>query len=96
MKTFMCKLPFRVYNTELNKYTTLHAGSCFVSLSDGQANEEGMLLLHGIDADNDKKMWIYKPVFQRYFKPAPAYVQSQGATHPFIQKPQTMLEALYL
>lgn len=35
MNTFICKSPFQVYNTVLNKHTVIHTGACFISLSDG-------------------------------------------------------------
>lgn len=95
MTVFMCKSPFQAYNTELNKHTTIHTGACFISLSDGQANEAGLLLLHGITADNDKKMWIHEHVFKKYFESALTPAEFQDADKLLIPERQTMLEALY-
>ncbi len=94
MKTFICKSPFQAYNTVLNKHTTIHTGACFISISDGKANDEGLLLLHGITADDDKKMWIRESVFQEYFELTPTPVEFQSDKPP-IPGRQTMLEALY-
>lgn len=95
MKTFMCTSPFQAYNTELNQHTTIHTGACFISFSDGKANEEGLLLLHGITADDDKKMWIREHVFNEYFEPTFTPIEFQNADKPPIPRRQTMLEALY-
>ena len=95
MKTFMCSTPFQAYNTELNEHTTIHTGACFISLSDGQANEQGLLLLHGITADDDKKMWIREHVFKEYFEPTLTPPEFQNADKQPIPGRQTMLEALY-
>lgn len=89
MKTFICKSPFQAYNTVLNKHTVIHTGACFVSESDGNANEDGLLLLHGITADDDKKMWIREHVFHEYFEEVPTPIDV------FIPNKQTMFEALY-
>lgn len=95
MKTFMCHTPFQAYNTELNKYTTIHTGACFISQSDGQANEQGLLLLHGITADDDKKIWIREHVFKEYFELTLTPPEFQNTDKPPIPRRQTMLEALY-
>jgi polyphosphate kinase len=95
MKTFICKSPFQAYNTVLNKHTVIHTGACFISLSDGKANEQGLLLLHGITADDDKKMWVREHVFKEYFEPTVTPVEFQDVEKLPIPARQTMLEALY-
>lgn len=94
MKTFMCTSPFQAYNTKLNKHTTIHTGACFISLSNGKANNENMLLLHGITADDDKKMWVRKSVFEEYFEETPTEPALLAGYKPPLYG-QTMLEALY-
>ncbi len=95
MKTFICKHPFQAYNTALNKYTTIHTGACFVSLSDGQPNNDCMLLLFGITADDDKKMWIAEKVFKEYFEETTTDAALQSGYKPPLHG-QTVYEALYL
>lgn len=96
MKCFICTSPFQAYNTELNKHITIHTGACFVHLDNGRANDQGLLLLYGITADDDKKMWVQENVFKEYFEETivPAEIAANGV-HPYIASRQTMLEALY-
>ena len=95
MKTYICVSPFQAYNTVLNKHSTIHTGACFVHMEDGKPNEQGLLLLYGITADDDKKMWIRQHVFQEYFQEMLTPDEIHQDAIQKIANKQTMWEALY-